>query len=72
VRALWVIDRLLLLSPGNLEERRDRGLLSARLGGLKAAVQDLQAYLDGSGQVPDADEVRSLLDDIKGRTSFLN
>lgn len=72
VRALWVIDRLLLLSPGNLEERRDRGLLSARLGGLKAAAQDLQAYLDGSGQAPDAGEVRSLLDDIKGRASFLN
>lgn len=72
VRALWVIDRLLILSPGNLEERRDRGLLSARLGGLKAAAEDLQAYLDGSAQAPDAAEVRSLLDDIKGRTAYLN
>ncbi len=72
VRALWVIDRLLLLSPGNLEERRDRGLLSARLGGLKAAAQDLQAYLDGTPQAPDADEVRSLLKDLEGRTTFLN
>ena len=72
VRALWVIDRLLLLSPGNLEERRDRGLLSARLGGMKAAAQDLQAYLDGTPQAPDGDEVRSLLKDLEGRTSFLN
>jgi regulator of sirC expression with transglutaminase-like and TPR domain len=72
VRALWVIDRLLLLSPGNLEERRDRGLLSARLGGMKAAAQDLQAYLDGTPQAPDAEEVRSLLKDLEGRTSFLN
>jgi regulator of sirC expression with transglutaminase-like and TPR domain len=72
VRALWAIDRLLLLAPGNLEERRDRGLLSARLGGMKAAAQDLQAYLDGTPQAPDGDEVRSLLKELEGRTSFLN
>ncbi len=72
VRALWVIDRLLLLQPGNLEERRDRGLLSARLGGTKAAVKDLEAYLEGAPLASDAKEVASLLQDLKRRTSWLN
>jgi len=72
VRALWVIDRLLLVQPGNLEERRDRGLLSARLGGTKAAVKDLEAYLEGAPQASDAKEVASLLKELKGRTSWLN
>jgi regulator of sirC expression with transglutaminase-like and TPR domain len=72
VRALWVIDRLLLVQPGNLEERRDRGLLSARLGGTKAAVNDLEAYLEGAPLASDAKEVASLLQDLKRRTSWLN
>lgn len=72
VRALWVIDRLLLVQPGSLEERRDRGLISARLGGTKAAVKDLEAYLEGAPQASDAKEVASLLKELKGRTSWLN
>ena len=32
VRTLWVVDRLLQITPDDLEERRDRGLVSARLG----------------------------------------
>jgi regulator of sirC expression with transglutaminase-like and TPR domain len=72
VRALWVIDRLLLLAPGSLEERRDRGLLSARLGGTAAAVKDLTAYVEGAPQASDVAEVAALLEELKGRRSFLN
>ncbi len=72
VRALWVIDRLLLLQPGNLEERRDRGLVAARLGGTASAVKDLGAYLEGASQAPDAEEVRGLLEELKKKTSYLN
>lgn len=72
VRALWVIDRLILLSPGNLEERRDRGLVSARLGGTASAVKDLSDYLAASPQAADAEEVAQLLSELKGRKGFLN
>jgi regulator of sirC expression with transglutaminase-like and TPR domain len=72
VRALWVVDRLLLLAPGDLEERRDRGLVSARLGGTAAAVRDLQAYVQGNPGASDADDVRALLRELGGRTSLLN
>jgi regulator of sirC expression with transglutaminase-like and TPR domain len=72
MRALWVIDRLLLLQPESLEERRDRGLLAARLGGTASAVKDLQAYLDGASQPSDGEEIRELLAELKNKTSYLN
>jgi regulator of sirC expression with transglutaminase-like and TPR domain len=72
VRALWVIDRLILLAPANVEERRDRGLVSARLGGTASAVKDLSDYLAASPHAADADEVAQLLSDLKGRKGFLN
>ncbi len=72
VRALWVVDRLLLLQPENLEERRDRGLVSARLGGTAAAVRDLEAYIRGHPKASDVDEVKALLVELGGRSSLLN
>jgi len=72
VRALWVVDRLLLLQPDNLEERRDRGLVAARLGGTTAAVNDLEAYVRGHPRASDVDEVKALLRDLRGRSTMLN
>jgi len=72
LRALWTIDRLLLLFPGNLAERRDRGLVSARLGGRDAAVADLEAYLAASPEASDADEVRELTRTLRHGRTFLN
>jgi len=72
LRTLWTIDRLLLLFPGNLAERRDRGLVSARLGGRDAALTDLQAYLDASPDAADAEEVRDLARSLRQGRTFLN
>jgi regulator of sirC expression with transglutaminase-like and TPR domain len=72
VRILWVVDRLLQITPDDLEERRDRGLVSARLGGTAAAIRDLEAYVQGSPRASDVEEVRSLLADLGGRRSLLN
>jgi regulator of sirC expression with transglutaminase-like and TPR domain len=72
VRALWVVDRLLILAPDDLAERRDRGLVVARLGGSAAAVADLEAYLAATPDAPDAGEVRALAEQLRGRGSMLN
>jgi regulator of sirC expression with transglutaminase-like and TPR domain len=72
VRTLWVVDRLLQITPGDLEERRDRGLVSARLGGTAAAARDLEAYVRGNPRASDVDEVRALLKELGGRPSLLN
>jgi regulator of sirC expression with transglutaminase-like and TPR domain len=72
VRALWVVDRLLLLTPGDPAERRDRGLVEARLGGSAAALADLEAYLSAMPGAADADEVRDLVQQLRGRSNLLN
>ena len=45
VRAVAVVDRLLLLHPDALWELKDRGLLYYRLGAFTPALADLRAYL---------------------------
>jgi regulator of sirC expression with transglutaminase-like and TPR domain len=52
-RALWVIDRILLLHPERPTEVRDRGLVHAQLGHLQDALDDLQRYLELFQEAPD-------------------
>jgi regulator of sirC expression with transglutaminase-like and TPR domain len=72
VRAYAVLDRILLLSPGQIETVRDRGLVAARLGGGAAAVRDLEAYLARAPSAPDAAEVRKVLGVLRGRRPLVN
>ena len=72
VRAWWVLDRILLLTPGQLEALRDRGLVSARLGVASAAERDLGTYLARSGDAADAAEVRRVLAGLRGRRPLVN
>jgi regulator of sirC expression with transglutaminase-like and TPR domain len=53
-RALSIVERLLLLTPGVPTEMRDRGLLHAQLGHLEAALDDLQHYRQLAVDAPDA------------------
>ncbi len=72
VRALWVTDRLVLLAPNDPAERRDRGLVEARLGGIAAALGDLEAYLAAVPTAHDAASVRQLADQLRGQAPMLN
>jgi regulator of sirC expression with transglutaminase-like and TPR domain len=72
VRALWVVDRLLVLSPEDAAERRDRGLVCARLGNTAAARRDLEAYLAVAPAADDRAEIEDLLRHIGARASWLN
>lgn len=73
VRLFWVLDRILLLAPGQREALRDRGLAAARLGGAAAAIRDLEAYLALAPAAGDADEVRATLAGLRaGRGALLN
>ena len=54
-RLLAVLDRLVILEPGEWTERRDRGLVHAELGALDNAADDVAAYLEhvpGAGDAP--------------------
>ena len=60
-KALSIVERLLLISPEDAKEVRDRGLLLAHLGQPGAAAEDLESYLALSPQAPDVESVRSRL-----------
>ena len=59
--ALAAIERLLLLNPDSAEERRDRGLVSYRVGRFERASQDLEDYLVAAPQARDAGTIRAIL-----------
>jgi len=62
VRVLGAVERLLLLFPDALGERRDRGILYYQLGRLTEARSDLAIYLRNAPHAPDAARIRQLLD----------
>ena len=68
-RLLAVQQRLVILLPHDLEERRDRGLASARLNFVRAALEDLQFYLDERPDAKDAEMVESQLAELRQRAS---
>ncbi len=72
VRSYWVLDRILLLAPGQLEALRDRGVISARLGVAAAAERDLEGYLARAPAAADAGEVRRLLAALRGHRPLVN
>lgn len=67
-RALAAVDRILMIRPAAPVELRDRGLLLARVGRNDEAVVELERYLDFSPTAPDAQRVRSLIDDLSSKS----
>jgi regulator of sirC expression with transglutaminase-like and TPR domain len=61
---LTVSERLLLVNPTAMPERRDRGLLYYQLGRWGEARQDFQDYLEQSPQAPDKALIAELLNRI--------
>lgn len=60
-RALSVVERLLIITPDQPTEVRDRGLLHHHLGNLEAAVDHLEHYLQLAAGAPDAAMVTKYL-----------
>lgn len=69
---LNVQQRLVLLLPDEIAERRDRGLAYANLDCPQAALQDLEAYLERCPQAADADSLRRRLPELRAATRRLN
>ena len=61
LRALAVVERLLLLRPDSPGERRDRGMLLVKLGRGNEARDQLREYLDFAPHAADAPRIRSLV-----------
>lgn len=69
---LNVQQRLVMLLPGEITERRDRGLAYANLDAPQAALQDLEAYLEQCPLASDAEMLRSLLPDLRSASRKLH
>lgn len=71
-RVLGVQQRLLILLPDEITERRDRGLAYANLECPQAALEDLEAYLAERPYAPDAELLRSKLPELRDASRRLN
>ncbi|MEK7439066.1 MAG: tetratricopeptide repeat protein [Pseudomonadota bacterium] len=56
---LQVMQRMVMVAPHAAEEVRDRGLAYYKLDCFRAALADLQDYLERRPDAPDAEEIRS-------------
>jgi regulator of sirC expression with transglutaminase-like and TPR domain len=64
-RLLGVQQRLVILLPGVIVERRDRGLAYANLADPAAALEDLEAYLSECPDSSDAELLRGRLPELR-------
>lgn len=71
-RALAAVERILLVTPNDLEERRDRGMLLAQLNRMREAIADTRAYLNLAPDAHDAEAVREQLKKMQIRLAMLN
>ncbi|VXD22234.1 conserved hypothetical protein [Planktothrix serta PCC 8927] len=62
--ALGVIERILLLFPDSVNEKRDRGILYYHLERWREARQDLENYLEIQSTAQDAAIIRQILDQM--------
>lgn len=71
-RVLSVQQRLVILLPGDVTERRDRGLAYANVECPQAALHDIEAYLSERPYAPDADMLREKLPELREASRRLN
>jgi regulator of sirC expression with transglutaminase-like and TPR domain len=69
---LSVQQKLVILLPDEIEERRDRGLAYANLDCPSAALQDIEAYLAQCPQATDAELLRMRLPELRAASRKIN
>ncbi len=71
-RALAAVERILLLEPGALDERRDRAALLSQLGRYAESADEFAAYLAAAPTAADAALVRQQLKKVRTQLAGLN
>ena len=71
-QALAAVDRILLLTPEDADEHRDRGALLAHLERFEEAAAETEFYLQAAGDASDASEVREQLNRIRRQQAMRN
>jgi regulator of sirC expression with transglutaminase-like and TPR domain len=71
-RALSIIDWIVVLLPAEAGEVRDRGLTYLKLECFRAALEDLERYLQMAPAADDLDEIRGHVVGLRRSTARLN
>ena len=71
-RALSAIDWIIAITPGEAAELRDRGLTYVKLECFRAALEDLERYLQMVPSAADIDEIRSHVVELRMSAARLN
>jgi len=71
-RALAVMDWIVALAPSAADEVRDRGLLYAKLECFRAALSDLEQYLQLSPGAEDGEDIRKRVVELRQLVARLN
>ncbi len=71
-KALGIMDLVLVVSPAEAAEVRDRGLLLSQTGRLGAALRDLERYLALAPEAEDAETVKEHMAGIRRRMASMN
>ena len=72
VKALSVVDMLLIIGPDNTSELRDRGLISYNLECFTRALSDLEGYLRLVPRAEDTEATRNVIAIIKDLVARMN
>ncbi len=70
--ALAVVERILLLAPRSLEDRRARGMLLAQMNRLHEAAEELRFYLRAAGAANEREAAREGLKKVQAQLTSLN
>lgn len=71
-QALACVERILLLTPGELSEHRDRGALLARLERFEEAARFTEFYLQSAPDAPDHTSVSEQLNNMRRQQAMRN
>ncbi len=71
-KALSMLDLMLLIEPGLVDEWRERGELYQRLECFRPALEDFQHYLDVATGTAHSDEVRRRVGELRQRVLLLH
>lgn len=64
-KALSVVEQILLIRPIAVGEIRDRGMILAKLGRKREALEQLEAYLNAAPEAADSQRILAMVKDLK-------
>ncbi|HYO92359.1 MAG TPA: tetratricopeptide repeat protein [Pyrinomonadaceae bacterium] len=71
-QAIACMERIMLLTPDNADEHRDRGTLLMRLERFEEAAREMEFYLQTVPGAPDITDVREQLNNIRRQQAISN